>query len=136
MVYLTRRECFSAAHRMFKPELNDEQNSELYGQCSNPEWHGHNYVLYVTVKGEINPDIGYLMNLSKLKQIIKDRVISKLDHRNLNTQVDFMKNRLPSTENIAIAIWEILEDRIKEEGADLHCIEIAETENNFIKYYG
>jgi 6-pyruvoyltetrahydropterin/6-carboxytetrahydropterin synthase len=136
MVYLTRRERFSAAHRMFRPDLSDQQNEDLYGQCSNPDWHGHNYILYVTVKGEIDPKIGYLMNLSRLKEIIKDKVIKKLDHRNLNTQVDFMKDKIVSTENIAISIWEILDDRIKDEGAELHCIKIAETENNYIEYYG
>ena len=136
MIYLTRRERFSAAHRMFRPDLSDDQNHKLYGQCSNPDWHGHNYILYVTVKGEIDPEIGYLMNLKKLKEIINREVIKKIDHKNLNTQVDFMKNRLASTENIAIAIWEVLDEAIKMEGANLHCVKIAETENNYIEYFG
>jgi len=136
MIYLTRREKFSAAHRMFRPDYTDEQNEEIYGQCSNPEWHGHNYVLYVTVKGEVNPDLGYLMNIKTLQAIIKEQVITGLDHRNLNTQVGFMKDKLASTENIAIAVWEILEPYINKEGAELHCIKIAETENNFIEYFG
>lgn len=136
MVYLTRRERFSAAHRMFRPDFNDKKNEDLYGQCSNPDWHGHNYILYVTVKGEVDPDMGYLMNLSRLKEIIKEFIINKLDHKNLNTQVDFMKNKIVSTENLAIAIWEILDDIIKDEGALLHCVKIAETENNCVEYYG
>lgn len=136
MVYLTRRERFSAAHRMFRPDLSDQQNEDLYGLCSNPDWHGHNYILYVTVKGEIDPKMGYLMNLSRLKEIIKEEVIKKLDHRNLNTQVDFMKDKIVSTENLAIAIWEILDNTIKNEGAELHCVKITETENNYIEYYG
>jgi 6-pyruvoyltetrahydropterin/6-carboxytetrahydropterin synthase len=121
---------------MFRPDLNDKQNEEMYGLCSNPHWHGHNYILFVTVKGEINPEIGYLINLSRLKQIIKENIIDKLDHKNLNTQVDFMKNKILSTENLVVGIWNILEPVIKKEGADLHCVRIEETENNFIEYYG
>ncbi len=136
MIYLTRRERFSAAHRMFRPDLDDKQNEEMYGLCSNPDWHGHNYTLFVTVKGEINPEIGYLMNLSRLKQIIKEHITDKLDHKNLNTQVDFMKNKIVSTENLVIGIWDILKSIIRKEGAELHCIRIEETENNFIEYYG
>lgn len=136
MVYLTRRERFSAAHRMFRPDFDDKQNEEMYGLCSNPDWHGHNYILFVTVKGDIDPEIGYLINLSELKQIIKENIIDKLDHKNLNTQVDFMKNKIVSTENLVIGIWDILEPVLKKEGADLHCVRIEETENNFIEYFG
>jgi len=136
MIYLTRRERFSAAHRMYKAELSDEENYKLFGQCSNPEWHGHNYILYVTVRGELKEDDGYLMNLKKLKEIISIYILEPLDHKNLNTQVAFMKGKLASTENIAIAIWDQLESKIKNEGAELYCVKIAETENNFIEYYG
>jgi len=136
MIYLTRRERFSAAHRMFRPDFSDEKNAEVYGQCSNPEWHGHNYELFVTVKGEINRELGYAMNLKRLKKIIHEYVIEPLDHKNINTQVDFMKDKLASTENIAIAIWEVLESQIRKEGVELHCVKITETENNYIEYYG
>ena len=136
MIYLTRRERFSSAHRMYNPQLSDIENLELYGQCSNPEWHGHNYVLYVTVKGELNPELGYVMNLKKLKEIILREVIDKLDHKNLNTQVSFLSDTMVSTENIAVAIWKVLEKPVREEGAILHCVKIEETENNFIEYYG
>ena len=136
MVYLTRRERFSAAHRMFRPNFSDAKNAEVYGQCSNPEWHGHNYELFVTIKGEMNKELGYAMDLTRLKKIIHEYVIGPLDHKNINTQVDFMKDRLASTENIAIAIWEVLEPQIRKEGVELHCIKITETENNCIEYYG
>lgn len=136
MIFLTRRERFSAAHRMYNPLLSESENLDIYGQCSNPEWHGHNYILYVTVKGEINPDLGYLMNLIRLKEIIFEFVIKQLDHKNINTQVPFMAGKLASTENIAIAIWNQLSKPIREEGAELHSIRIAETENNFIEYLG
>jgi len=136
MIYLTRRERFSAAHRMFRPDFSNEKNAEVYGQCSNPEWHGHNYELFVTVRGEINRELGYAMNLKKLKKIIQENVIVALDHKNINTEVDFMKGRLASTENIAIAIWEVLEPEILKEGVELHCVKITETENNYIELYG
>jgi 6-pyruvoyltetrahydropterin/6-carboxytetrahydropterin synthase len=136
MIYLTRRERFSAAHRIFKPELNDSDNFKLYGQCSNPEWHGHNYILYVTVKGEVDPEVGYVMNLKRLKEIINEYVLVHLDHKNINTQVPFMKGRLASTENIAIAIWDQLYKPVADEGATLHSVKIAETENNFVEYFG
>ncbi len=136
MIYLTRRERFSAAHRMYRPDFSNEENAEVYGLCSNPEWHGHNYELFVTVKGEINKDLGYAINLKKLKKIILEHVIEPLDHKNINTQVDFMKGKLASTENIAIAIWEVLEPHIRKEGVELHCVKITETENNYIEYYG
>lgn len=136
MIYLTRRERFSAAHRMFNPSLSDKENLELYGQCSNPEWHGHNYTLYVTVKGEINPELGYLMNLKRLKEIIHRQVIIPLDHKNINTQVPFMEGIPASTENIAIAIWNQLYDPVMNEGAQLHSVRITETENNEVEYFG
>lgn len=136
IAYLTRRERFSAAHRLYKPEFSDEENFRLFGQCSHPNWHGHNYELFVTVKGEINQDLGYVVNLKLVSQIIRDRVISKLDHRNVNIDVDFMQGVLATTENLAIAIWKELEQPISEIGAQLHCVKIKETENNFVEYYG
>jgi len=136
MIYLTRRERFSSAHRMFRDELSDEENRQLYGKCSNPLWHGHNYILFVTIKGEPDPEIGYFMNTNTLKEIILEKIISKLDHRNMNLETDFMKGKVATTENLAISIWDELEKSITEEGAMLHCIRIEETENNFVEYYG
>ena len=136
MIYLTRRERFSAAHRLFRADWNDRKNMEVYGKCSNPGWHGHNYNLYVTVKGEIKPDLGYVVDLKTLSALIREAVTDKLDHRNVNLEVDFMKNRMASTENIAIAIWEELEPRIKMLGIELHRVKVEETENNFVEYFG
>jgi 6-pyruvoyltetrahydropterin/6-carboxytetrahydropterin synthase len=136
MIYLTRRERFSAAHRMFRPGLSDEDNLKIYGKCSNPNWHGHNYVLKVTVRGEIDPDIGYFMNATRLKEIINERVIEKLDHRNMNTETDFMAGKIATTENLAVAVWDELKGPLETEGVTLHCVRIEETENNFIEYYG
>lgn len=136
MIYLTRRERFSSAHRMFREEWSDEENSRVYGKCSNPSWHGHNYTLFVTVKGALNQSLGFVMNSTKLKEIIQDKIISKLDHKNMNLETDFMAGRVATTENLAISIWNELEECIKAEGAMLHCVKIEETENNFIEYYG
>lgn len=136
MIYLTRRERFNAAHRMFKPDWDDKKNEEVYGKCSNPNWHGHNYTLFVTIKGEIDPEIGYVVNLKTLSKIIKKEVITKIDHKNMNVEVDFMKGKVASSENLAIAIWETLDKPIRDIGVALHCIRIEETENNSVEYYG
>jgi len=136
MIYITRRERFNAAHRLFRKEWSDEKNLEIFGNCSNPNWHGHNYILFVTVKGEVKSELGYLTDLKKLSQVIKEYIIDKIDHKNINLEVDFMDGLIASTENIAIAIWEELEAPIKQLGVDLHCIKLEETENNFVEYYG
>jgi 6-pyruvoyltetrahydropterin/6-carboxytetrahydropterin synthase len=136
MIYITRRERFNAAHRLFRPEYSDEQNLAVFGKCSNPNWHGHNYTLYVTVKGEINPDTGFLVNLKDLSALIDKHVIEKLDHRNINLEVDFMAGKLASTENLAIGIWEVLSEPVSSLGALLHSIKLYETENNFAEYFG
>ncbi len=136
MMYITRRETFNAAHRLFRPEWDDEKNSEVFGKCSNPQWHGHNYVLYVTVKGEVDDHTGFVINLKDLSRIIQSRVIERLDHKNINLEVDFMQGRLASTENLAIGIWEQLEKPIQDKGAQLHCIRVEETEKNYVSYYG
>ena len=136
MVYLTRRERFSAAHRLFNPELSDEENRQLYGDCSNPYWHGHNYVMWVTVTGEVNPETGYVADLKDISTVLKEKVISKLDHKNINLEVDFMKDTYVSTENLVRAIWNQLDQPIRELGIELHRIKIEETENNFVEYFG
>ena len=136
MVHLTRRERFSSAHRLFNPALSDEENEELYGACSNPNWHGHNYILWVSIKGEVNPDTGYVADLKQLSRIIRERVIVKLDHKNLNTEVDFLKENFVSTENLAIAIWEQLSIPVSELGVSLYSVKIQETENNSVEYFG
>jgi len=136
MIYITRRERFNAAHRLFKPEYSDEHNLQVFGKCSNPNWHGHNYTLFVTVKGDVNPDTGFLVNLKDLSYLIDQRIIEKLDHRNINLEVDFMDGKLASTENLAIGIWNELAKPIKEMGAELHSVKLYETENNFVEYFG
>ncbi|MCJ7820709.1 MAG: 6-carboxytetrahydropterin synthase [Bacteroidales bacterium] len=136
MIYLTRRERFCAAHRMYREELSDDENMRIYGKCSNPLWHGHNYVLKVTVRGEADPRVGYFMNANRLKEIITEKVIMKLDHKNMNLETDFMKGKVATTENLAIAIWDELQGPLEAEGATLHCVRLEETENNFIDYYG
>ncbi|CAN5177829.1 6-carboxytetrahydropterin synthase [soil metagenome] len=136
MIHITRRERFTAAHRLFRPELSDSENTATFGGCANPNWHGHNYELFVTVKGNVNTELGYVMNLKDLSAILKSKVIDKLDHKNLNLDVDFMKGIMTSTENVAIAIWNEIEKPIKEAGAALHCVRLVETENNYVEYFG
>jgi 6-pyruvoyltetrahydropterin/6-carboxytetrahydropterin synthase len=136
MVYITRREHFNAAHRLFRPEFSDEKNEQVFGKCSNPNWHGHNYIMYVTVKGNVNPDTGFVMNLKELSVILKTHIIEPLDHKNMNLEVPFMQGIMPSTENLATAIWNELEKHLQHTGAQLHCVRIEETENNSVEYYG
>ncbi len=136
MIYLTRRERFCAAHRMFRPDWSDEKNQIVFGKCSNPNWHGHNYILWVTIKGEPSVENGFVLNMNTLKGIILTKVINKLDHKNINIEVDFMKGKIATTENLAIAIWNELKTGVEAEGAMLHCIKIEETENNTVEYYG
>jgi 6-pyruvoyltetrahydropterin/6-carboxytetrahydropterin synthase len=136
MIYLTRRERFCAAHRMFREDWTDEQNKMVFGKCSNPNWHGHNYILWVTVKGNISNEHGFVMNINTLKKIIQDNIIDKIDHKNINIDVDFMKGKIATTENLAVAIWDELRPHIETEGAILHRVKIEETENNSIEYYG
>lgn len=136
MIFITRKEHFNAAHRLFRSDWSDEKNLIVFGKCSNPNWHGHNYVLYVTVKGEINPETGFLLNLKDLSQIINTFVIEKLDHKNINLEVDFMKGKMVSTENLAVSIWDQLQQPIAELGSQLHCVKLYETENNCVEYFG
>jgi 6-pyruvoyltetrahydropterin/6-carboxytetrahydropterin synthase len=134
MVFVTRRETFSAAHRLFNPDLTDEENEKIFGKCSNPNWHGHNYVLEVVVAGEINPETGFVIDVKELKEIINKYVISKVDHKNLNIDTDFMRGIIPSAENIAVAIWNQIKDRIPY--GKLYSVKLSETENNFFEYRG
>lgn len=136
MIYITRKASFNAAHKLSRPDWDADKNTEVYGKCANPNWHGHNYQLYVTVKGEVNPETGFLVDLKWLKHLVDELVVEKIDHKNLNLDVDFMKDKLASTENLAIAIWQQLILPIAQNGAQLHCIKIYETENNFVEYFG
>lgn len=133
-VYITRRVTFNAAHRLHNPAWDDDQNRAVFGGCSNPNWHGHNYILEVTIAGEPNPDTGFVMNLSDLKRILETKILDKVDHRNLNVEVDFMQGIMPSTENLAVAVWKELEEEVPP--GTLHAVRIQETENNSAEYFG
>jgi 6-pyruvoyltetrahydropterin/6-carboxytetrahydropterin synthase len=136
LVYITRRERFSAAHKLSREEWSEEKNEAVFGKCANPNWHGHNYQLFVTVKSEVSPETGFVMDLKILGEIIKDKIITHTDHKNLNLDTGFMKGIMTSTENICIAIWDELEPNIASNGATLHCVKLQETENNYVEYYG
>ena len=136
MIYLTRKERFNAAHKLFNPNWSEEKNEEVFGKCANKNWHGHNFDLYVTVKGEVDPDTGFVVNLKELSRIINLLVIDKLDHKNLNLDVDFMEGKLASTENLAMEIWNQLYPSVRDLGADLHKVYLLETENNSVEYFG
>ena len=135
-VYITRRENFNAAHKLWQENWSDEKNLEVFGKCSNHNWHGHNFTIYVTVKGIPNPETGFVINLKELSEIIKRDVIEPLDHKNLNLDVPFLKGILASTENVVIKIWEQIVDPIAEAGGELCKIKLVETENNFVEYFG
>jgi len=135
MVYLTRVEHFNAAHKLYNPNWDREKNEEVFGLCANENWHGHNYELFVTVKGKPNADTGFLMDVKKLKELIKEFVLEKLDHKNLNLDVDFMKDKMCSTENLAMEIWKQLEHHLPAE-VILHCIKLYETPRIFVEYFG
>lgn len=121
---------------MYNPGLSDEENFRIYGKCSNPNGHGHNYILKVTVRGEIDEQLGYVMDLTELKLLVEKEIIEKVDHKNLNIDVDFMKGVLPSTENIAIKFWEQIEPKINEKGKTLYSVKLSETVNNSVEYRG
>ncbi len=136
MIYLTRVEHFNAAHRLYNEQWSDEKNHEVFGKCANANWHGHNYELHVTVKGEPNKETGFVYNAKTLGDLIRDVVVEKVDHRNLNIDVDFMKGVLTSAENFAIGIWNELKPHIDKQGAQLHCIKLLETQRIYVEYFG
>lgn len=135
MVYLTRVEHFNAAHKLYNPAWSPERNDEVFGKCANENWHGHNYELLVTVKGKPCPDTGFVMDAKRLSVLIKERVIEKLDHKNLNLDVDFLEGQFCSTENLVIAIWKQLEGELPE-GVQLHGLKLYETPRIFVEYFG
>ena len=135
MVYLTRSEHFNAAHKLYNPSWSYEKNEAVFGKCANDNWHGHNYELLVTVKGDPDPDTGFVFDVKQLSEIIRDRVIEKVDHRNLNMDVDFMHGKMCSTENLAIGIWNELAPHLPQ-GVKLHCIRLYETPRIYVEYFG
>lgn len=135
MVYLTRRERFNAAHKLWVDAWSEGENLAAFGKCSNKNWHGHNYDLYVTVKGKPDPVTGFIVDVKKLSTLIKREIVDQVDHRNLNLDVDFIPRDLqPTTENLVILFWKQLAPYL--EGCQLHCIRLHETENIYAEYYG
>ena len=135
MIYLTRVEHFNAAHKLYNPGWDREKNEEVFGKCANENWHGHNYELFVTIKGEVHNDTGFLYDAKKLSLLIKEHVLDKLDHKNLNVEVDFLQGRMCSTENLAKGIWQQLIGHLPEE-VQLHCIKLYETPRIYVEYFG
>jgi 6-pyruvoyltetrahydropterin/6-carboxytetrahydropterin synthase len=135
-VYLTRKEHFNAAHRLWNPDWSEKKNFEVFGDCANPNYHGHNYDLYVTVRGTPNPETGFLVNVRELGKLIKEEIVEAIDHKNLNVDVEMMEGKLSSTENLAIAIWDELEEKVRNLGPELYKVQLYETEKNQVTYYG
>ncbi len=138
MVHVCRKEHFSAAHRLCNPDWTTDQNKEVFGPCANENWHGNNFELIVTVKGKPNPQTGCVIDLKELGRIIREKIISKVHQKNLNMEVEFLLNKMPSCEILAIEFWKILSPEIiqTEPSARLYCIELIETEKNFVRYFG
>jgi 6-pyruvoyltetrahydropterin/6-carboxytetrahydropterin synthase len=136
MIYLTRVEHFNAAHKLYNENWSAEKNKEVFGKCANENWHGHNYELHVTVKGEPHPETGFVYNAKTLGDVIKDVITERVDHRNLNLDVDFMAGKFTSAENLTIGIWNELAPHIESDSVKLHCIKLIETRNIYVEYYG
>mgnify|MGYP006262211501 FL=1 len=137
MIYITRKEHFNAAHKLYNPDWSEEKNRDVFGVCSNENWHGHNYEILVTVKGKVDTDSGMIINLKSLSDIIKEEILDKVDHKNLNIDVPFLEGVITTTENVTIKFWEVLENRLKKDNVcKLHRIRLYETPRNFIDYYG
>jgi 6-pyruvoyltetrahydropterin/6-carboxytetrahydropterin synthase len=137
MVHVCRKEHFNAAHKLYNPNWTKEQNDAVFGLCANENWHGHNFELIVTVKGTPNPDTGFVIDLKVLSRLMKEKIIDKVDHKNLNLDVDFMKGKLASCEILVMEFWKILEPEIaKHSTAKLHSITLYETPRNYVEYFG
>ena len=135
MIFLTRHEHFNAAHKLSNPKWTLEKNIEVFGKCANANWHGHNYELIVTIKGEVNPDTGFLMDAKLLSKIMQEKVCDVLDHKNLNMDVPFMKDVLASTENLAMGIWQQIVNELPT-NVKLHCVKLYETPTICVEYFG
>ena len=136
MVYLTRVEHFNAAHKLYNASWSSEENKEVFGKCANENWHGHNYELHVTIKGVPHPETGFIYNAKTLGELIKDVIVEKVDHRNLNLDVDFMKGKFTSAENFAMGIWNELKPHIEKSDVKLHAVKLIETPKIYVEYFG
>lgn len=134
MVYLTRKEHFCASHRLFNPKFSEQENLEIYGKCAYPNGHGHNYEIEVTVAGDPDADTGMILDLKKLSDLIEQEILVKVDHKHLNFDIDFLKNIIPTAENLAIVFWNILSPKIS--AGKLSSVKVYETPNNFAEYRG
>jgi len=137
LIFVTRKAHFNAAHRLHNPGKSDEWNEETFGKCNNPNWHGHNYVIEVTVAGEPNPETGYVIDLGRLKSIINDRILEPCDHKNLNLEVGFLEGVIPTSENLVKAFFEELEEDVNEAtqgNSTLYSVKLYETERNIAEY--
>ena len=138
MLYVSRKEHFNAAHKLYNPEWSRERNVEVFGPCANENWHGHNFDLIVTIKGVPDPGSGFVVDLKKLSTLIKAEVIEKLDHKNLNVDVEFMQGKLASCENLIVEIWRILDKHLPSitSNGKLHSLRLYETPRNYVEYFG
>ncbi len=138
MVYVSRKEHFNAAHKLYNPNWSEEKNVEVFGPCANANWHGHNFELITTVKGKPDPETGFVIDLKALSVLIKDEIIDKVDHKNLNLDVDFMEGKMASCEILIMEFWNILAPKIKEisQTGELHSLKLYETPRNFVEYFG
>jgi 6-pyruvoyltetrahydropterin/6-carboxytetrahydropterin synthase len=138
MVYVSRKEHFNAAHKLYNPAWSKEKNVEVFGPCANDNWHGHNFELIVTIKGKPDPETGFVVDLKKLSNLLKDEVTEKLDHKNLNVDVDFMKGKLASCEVLIVEIWKIIDAKLPSitRFGKLHGIRLYETPRNYVEYFG
>jgi len=138
MVHVSRKEHFNAAHKLYNPSWTPEKNREVFGPCANENWHGHNFDLIVTIKGNPDPETGFVIDLKRLSGLIRREVTDKLDHKNLNLDVDFMRGKLASCENLIVEIWKILERSLPEitSAGTLHSIRLYETPRNYVEYFG
>lgn len=134
MLYLTKIVSFSSAHRLFNPTFSEIKNYEVYDKCNNPNGHGHNYNLEVTVRGIPDSDTGYVIDLKKLKSILEEEIVSKVDHKHLNLDVEFLEGIIPTVENLAVVFWDILKNKLH--SGELYKIKIWETEKSFVEYFG
>jgi 6-pyruvoyltetrahydropterin/6-carboxytetrahydropterin synthase len=137
MIYVSRKEHFNAAHKLYNPAWTKQKNEEVFGPCANEYFHGHNFEITVTVKGQPDPDTGFVIDMKKLGQLIRTEVVDKLDHKNINMEVSFMQGKLASCEVLVTEIWKILAPAISAiSNGKLHCIKLIETPKNFVEYYG
>ena len=134
LLTVTRRITFSAAHRVHNPALSDAENTRLFGKCNHPNWHGHNYVLEVSVSGEPDSATGYVIDLGLVKRIVESEVVQRVDHKNLNLDVPFLSGTNPTCENIILACWRVLEPALRP--SRLSRLRLWETENNYVEYEG